>query len=311
MKIRKKIQMYNEFGFKVAFASFCSSAFRHPMAITRWKDKVFIEYLEKNYKNVIQKYKSFNFNQNNAQESSSNNLIWSIWWQGEENAPEVVKACFASVRRHCGDKKFKVITEKNFREYIQLPEHILKKVNAGVITLTHLSDILRMYLLYYYGGLWLDSTIFVVSDISDEIFKTEYFSIKTGFNPKSYAVTMGRWASFLQFAHKGSALCRFALECQLEFWKEHTIPIDYILIDYFFALAYQNFPEVKNMIDSVPLNNPEIETLRQLLNSQWDEEKFAALIRSTTFFKLTWKHKFEKNISGRETFYGHIINSVK
>ena len=302
MKIRKKIQMYKDFGFKVAFASFCSSAFRHPMAVTRWKDKVLVNYLEKNYGYIIQKYK--NSTKNDTQEPS--NIIWSIWWQGEENAPEVVKACFASVRRHCGDKIFKVITEKNFRDYIELPEHIFKKVSDGVITLTHFSDILRMYLLSRYGGMWIDATIFTAADIPDEIFEAEYFSIKTGFNPKSYAVTMGRWASFLQAAHKDSALCSFALECQLEFWKKHKIPIDYILIDYFFALAYQNFPEIKTMLDSVPLNNPEIEGLRPLLNSKWDEKKFAALTSSTTFFKLTWKHKFEKNISGSETFYGHI-----
>ena len=304
MKIKKKFQLYKEFGFKVAFASFCSSAFRHPMAITRWKDKVLLDWLKTNYGHVIQKYKSFT--EKNNRETS--NIIWSVWWQGEENAPEIVKACFASVRRHCGNKDFKVITQNNFSDYVKVPEYLLEKVKSGVISLTHFSDILRMYLLFHYGGLWLDATIFVTDEITDEIFNYEYFSVKTDFNPKSYVVTMGRWLSSLQAAHKGNELCGFALECHLEYWKTKSVPIDYVLIDYFFALAYQNFPEVKNLLDSVPLNNPEIDGLRPILNSQWDEKKFADLTQNTNFFKLTWKHPFKKNISGCETFYTRIIN---
>ena len=304
MKIKKKFQLYKEFGFKVAFASFCSSAFRHPMAITRWKDKVLLDWLKTNYGRVIQKYKSFT--EKNNRETS--NIIWSVWWQGEENAPEIVKACFASVRRHCGNKDFKVITKNNFSDYVQLPEYLLEKLKNGVISITHFSDILRMYLLYNYGGLWLDATIFVTNDIPDEIFNYEYFSIKTGFNTKSYEVTMGRWSSFFQAAHKGNMLCGFALECQIKYWEIHTIPIDYILIDYFFALAYEKFSEFHEMLDSVPINNPEIEGLRPILNSPFDEKKFADLTRNTNFFKLTWKHKFQKNISGLETFYGKIMD---
>ena len=307
MKIRKKIQFYREFGFKVAFASFCSSAFRHPMAVTRWKDKVLVNYLEKNYGYIIQKYK--NSTKNDTQEPS--NIIWSIWWQGEENAPEVVKACFASVRRHCGNKIFKVITEKNFRDYIELPEHIFKKVSDGVITLTHFSDILRFYLLSRYGGMWIDATIFTAADISAEIFERDYYVIRHEENFHSYGVNRDRWITYLQAAKKNNFLCSFGYDFLVEYWKERNFLIDYMLIDYAVELAYQNFPEVKNMLDSVPLNNPEIEGLRPLLNSKWDEKKFAALTSSTTFFKLTWKHKFEKNISGSETFYGRIINSVK
>ena len=306
MEIKKKIRIYKEFGFKVGFASFCSSAFRYPMAITRWKDKVIIDYLKKNYNNVIQQYKSFS--KNYKQEAS--NIIWSIWWQGEENAPEVVKACFASVRKHCGKRDFKVITKENFRDYIQIPEHILRKVDSGIISLTHLSDILRFYLLSRYGGMWIDATIFVADDIAEEIFNSDYYVIRHEENFYSYGVNRDRWITYLQAAKKNSILCSFGYDFLVEYWKKQNFLIDYMLIDYVVELAYQEFPEVKNLLDSVPLNNPENEGLRPLLNSKWDEKKFAALIRSTNFFKLTYKHKFIKNISVHKTFYGKIIEGV-
>ncbi len=305
MEIKKKIQLYKNFGFKVAFASFCSSAFRRPMIVTRWKDKVIITWLKKHYGEIIQKYRYFS--QNKAQEPS--NFIWSIWWQGEDNAPEIVKTCFASVRRHCGGKNFRVITKENFSDYIQIPEHILAKLDSGVITLTHLSDILRFYLLSRYGGMWLDATIFVTANIPDEIFEMDYYVIRHEENSHSYGVNRDRWITYLQAAKKNNLLCSFGYDFLAEYWKEKNFLIDYMLIDYVVELAYQNFPDVKNLLDSVPLNNPEIEGLRALLNSQWDENKFAALTRSTIFFKLTWKHKFQEMISGHKTFYGRIMES--
>jgi len=306
MEIKKGIKLYKNFGSKVTFASFCSSAFRWPMSITRWKDKVILDYLEKNYSNIIQKYKSFT--KKNLNEKS--NIIWSIWWQGEDNAPEIVKTCFSSVRRNCGCKEFKIITKENFSDYIKLPEHVLKKLDEKIISLTHLSDILRFYLLSRYGGMWIDATIFAAANISDEIFERDYYVIRHEENPHSYGVNRDRWITYLQAARKENILCSFGYDFLVEYWKKRNFLIDYMLIDYTVELAYQNFPECKKLLDSVPLNNPEIEGLRPLLNSAWDEKKFEDLTNSTNFFKLTWKHEFQKNISGQKTFWGKICNLI-
>lgn len=305
MNIRKKIRLYKEFGFKVAFASFSSSAFRHPMAITRYKDKVLINYLKNNYHNVIQKFKTLTLNRNH----DSSNIIWSMWWQGEDNAPEVVKACFSSVRHHCGIHKFKVITKENLHDYIDLPVHILKKADAGLITLTHLSDIIRFYLLSCYGGMWIDSTILVTADIPDEIFEHNYYVIRHEENYHSYGVNRDRWITYLQAGKKNNLLCSFCYDFLIEYWKEKNFMIDYMLIDYAVEIAYQQFSECKNLLDSVPLNNPEVEGLRPLLNLPFDSKKFESIKNSTIFFKLTYKHKFQKYISDFQTFYGQIIET--
>ena len=306
MKLREKIQMFREFGFLPAFASMCSSAIRRPMAITRWKEKVIIDWLREHCGSVVEKYKSLSTAEISRGEVNSDGVIWSIWWQGEENAPEIVKMCFAGMNRHRGNHPLKIITQDNYRDYIDIPEHITLKVQEGIISLTHFSDMLRLYLLYHYGGLWLDATMLVTEDIPEEIFAREYYSIKGGFNPDSHAVTMGRWTSFLQAAQKGNMLCGFALDMHYEYWKTYTMPIDYILIDYMFALAYEDFAECRRMLDSVPVNNAGVDRLTPLLNDEWDSGKFADLRASAKFFKLTWKHKFQKSISGRETMYGHL-----
>ena len=109
---------------------------------------------------------------------NSSGVIWSMWWQGEENCPEVVKLCWASMRKHCGSHKLIIITKDNYQDYVTIPEYILAKVEAGSLLLAHLADIIRVNLLAKYGGLWLDSTIFVAKEIPEEVFSMEFFTIK-------------------------------------------------------------------------------------------------------------------------------------
>ena len=305
MKIKKAVQLWKDFDFRVAFANFCASAFSHPRAVMLLRDEALVNYLRRNYGEVIQKYK--NLPENNSHETSG--IIWSVWWQGEENAPEIVKKCFANIRKYCGTHEFKVITKENYRDYIDIPEYISKKVNDGIITFTHFSDILRMGLLYKYGGLWLDATILVTDEIPEEIFEAPYFTVRCVYDIYFSYPSRKRWTGFIQAAQKENKLCGFAYELMLEYWKTHKSLFDYFLIDYAIALAYENFPEIRNIIDSVPFSNSEVENLQPLLGEPFDEKKFEELTSSTMFFKLTWKRKFEKNISGVPTFYGKILES--
>ena len=111
----------------------------------------------------------------------------------------------------------------------------------------------------------------------------------------------------MQAAHKDSKFCGFVYETMLEYWKTHETVFNYVLFDYIIALAYEELPEFRSMLDALPMNNPDVDSLQTLLNSPFDEKKFADLTQNTNFFKLTWKHQFQKNIAGRETFYGHIM----
>ena len=308
MNIKKKIQLFKEFGFLVGFSSACSSAIRFPMAITRWKDHCILRWLKKHYSDVILKYKKGNIPSLISVPSSIPAPIWSVWWQGEENAPEIVKMCFASVNQHRGEHPFRIITKDNYQEYISLPEHVVEKVLSGVITLTHLSDIIRLYLLSHYGGLWLDATILVMDDIPETIFNSKYYIIRHELNPNSYGVNLDRWISFLQAAKKGNLLCGFAYDLLCEYWKERTSLIDYMLIDYAIELVCEELPECRELLDSVPLNNRRVDELRPLLNCPWNPSVLEDLKTDTLFFKLTWKHKFYRTISGHETIYGHLVN---
>ena len=89
------------------------------------------------------------------------NKIWICWFQGIDNAPDLVKSCLKSVKRYFPDKEIILIDETNFLEYVNIPDYIIKKWKKGLISYAHFSDILRLEVLIAHGGLWLDSTVYV------------------------------------------------------------------------------------------------------------------------------------------------------
>ena len=103
--------------------------------------------------------------------------IWMCWWQGEENAPEIVRACIDSVRRNAGGHEVIVITDENLSDYVHIPDWVLEKVRAGIMSRTNLSDLLRLSLLAEHGGMWLDATFFCAGSL-DEYMDMPLWSIK-------------------------------------------------------------------------------------------------------------------------------------
>ena len=73
--------------------------------------------------------------------------IWTLWLQGEKNAPALVQACFRSVRRHC-KQELVVLDANTVFDYISLPQDIIDKYKQGKIGHAHFADICRVELLY-------------------------------------------------------------------------------------------------------------------------------------------------------------------
>jgi len=88
--------------------------------------------------------------------------IWFLWLQGIENAPLLVRKCYASwVKRNPGWEVV-VLDENNIGRY--LPQQF-----SG-ITKQALSDVLRINLLAAHGGVWVDATCFCVQPLDEWLY---------------------------------------------------------------------------------------------------------------------------------------------
>ncbi len=295
MKLSKILQLCNEYGFKTTFPVVLASSSK---SASNLQHRAVLKYLRRKYAYVIEKYKS----QKPEHKISQNMPLWSMWWQGEDNAPEIVKLCFARMREYSGDHELRIITRENFRDYVSLPDYVFEKVRAKKMTLNAMANILREYLLVKHGGLWMDSTIYVANQIPEDIFTREFYTIRRELNTQDKNIAHGRWSTFLQAAQAGNILCEFLLEFLLEYWRNQENLLVYFLFDYAFEIAYNDLPLCREILDSVPLNNPNVYELEKLMQSGHDSE-FSNLLSDpeNVFFKLSWKSSYSNlsNVSGK------------
>ena len=302
MKFKRFRELYSTFGTDIAFSALAASSFWRASAT---KHRCILHYLKRHYSEFIARYSD---RPSTYQKDNSTPVIWTMWWQGMDNLPEIVKICYYSFRKYCGNHQIKILTRENFREYVTLPGYILEKVDAGAMTITHLSDIVRFYLLYHYGGLWMDSTVFITNGIPESVFEAEYYTVKRHQTPRNRAVSQNRWTNFLHAAKKGNALCGFVLDFFLEYWRTQEILIDYFLIDYAIHIAYDELPECRNLLDAVPCVNYDLYMLERIRNREWSPELWEKLTIATNFSKLAWRKGGEKTtLLGRETVFSHLL----
>ena len=264
------------------------------------------KYLLKNYGDIIADFKSRG--ESAAQPPEGGKYpIWVCWWQGAEQMPPLVKSCYASLQKHSNGHPVTLITQKNFREFTELPDYIPEKIQAGQITLTHLSDILRMNLLRRHGGLWLDATVLLTRHVPD--FDQALFTIKR--RDRNQNVAQCRWSAYLWYMTKNNLLAEFLDTLFLAYWRKENTLLAYFLIDYCVAVAYENIPAIRALLDAVPYNNPQIYALSKKLNDPYDPALYAKICADTYFHKLNWKKDYVRQTkTGAPTFYGFLTSTM-
>ena len=101
--------------------------------------------IEKKFSLLANKYKYLIKKEKNI---PNNSPIWIMWYQGIKNAPPIVLSCIKSILINRGYHHIHIIDKYNIDSYIKLPHFIKEKFNQGKFSITHLSDIVRMGLLY-------------------------------------------------------------------------------------------------------------------------------------------------------------------
>lgn len=267
-------------------------------AYDKFKHKMIISYLWKKYNKTLDLKLPEPIGNNNSETS---NLCFCFWWQGEENAPEVVKACINSIKKNHNGKVI-ILSEKNYAKYSNIPLYVIKKMEQGKMTLTHFSDILRYNLLYNWGGAWIDATCLLTKAIPTNCYNAEYFSLKNAF----FDSMAFKWTNFYVHIKRGNVIAEQMLNFFYTYWAEHNCLLTYLLIDcwQFNLYKHTNF---KQIINKMPEEGKDVFRVTTHLNEEYDEKKWA-IIDTYYIYKLTYKQSFNKYTKdGKLTNYGYII----
>lgn len=89
-------------------------------------------------------------------EENTPKIIWILWLQGFENAPEIVKRCAETWKNANESWRVVKIDRESLKEYVSIKR--ILDVNGKNIEKSDISDAVRIKLLSKYGGVWVDST---------------------------------------------------------------------------------------------------------------------------------------------------------
>lgn len=219
--------------------------------------------------------------------------IWTLWLQGEDKAPELVKACFRSIRANC-KQELVVLDENTIWDYITLPPEIVAKRKAGQIKHAHFADICRVELLYEHGGIWLDSTGFATAPIPDEIINQDFFVYMAG-------NMVGSAYSFIQNcfirARKGAYLLAAWRQMILNFWTAEPREFDYFMHQLMFKSLVEHDPVAKKYFDAMPHIDqaPTHALWWSVANEPYTKKLFKEYTSGAFFQKTTYNSPWAKN----------------
>lgn len=175
--------------------------------------------------------------------------VWTLWLGGENEAPQIIKNCFKSMRKYLGNRRLIVLDEQSISKYIGIPDYILEKYKKGIITPTSFSDIVRYCLLYKYGGLWLDSTILLTGPFPDKILEQPFFMFS---QPALIRLNKFLTTTWIVRSMPANAILKDIINLYFEYWLHEEKIVDYYFIFFFFTMAVENDPEARAIFEKMP-----------------------------------------------------------
>ena len=291
------------------------------------KNKFYSKILSKPSLNVvdyIQKYKYiFDIEVNTKTVSGYENVIWTCWFQGKENAPPIIKCAMNTMSKYNSKHPIIVITEQNLNKYIELPSFIKDKYDKKIISWTHLSDYVRVCLLAKYGGVWVDASCYFTNKIPDIIWKIPFFQFKNShwfalkeipnsviwklidryYNQKNFEHTRSNW--FLR-AKPNSAIINKMKQLLEEYWKYENTLIDYFIFHYFLTFVIKNDKFSQKEFNKIPqkYNNVYPHLLQNAFSEEFNEKILLQIKKNSFVHKLKWQ---EVKSSNKNDFLAYLL----
>ena len=229
-------------------------------------------------------------------------IIWQFWGQGWdfEKLPDVVKISYKSVEKYKKDYEIIHLNMNNINDYLEIPAYILKKVEDKKMGFAHFTDIIRLALLYNYGGVWIDATILLTDYLPQEYFEMDYFMFQRDDNLENkkdwedYDDFYFSWNNEMKvrvlnsiiFAKKNNEIIKTLLDMLLIFWEHNDLVPNYFFFQVLYTELIENYYKKKQCkIVSDTLTHE----LIRVWFDKFSQEKLDEITKRNNVHKLTYK----------------------
>ena len=243
-------------------------------------------------------------------------IIWAMWQQGEDQMPATVKSSMKTIkdfakRNGC---EFHLLTNDNLEHFVDIPKDITEKYKNKELKAAHYSDIVRFSLLYKYGGIWMDATLFVSPYATAEMFEGDFFSLNhppLDTNKMERAICDYKWSGYCLAGKKGKSYFKHIREIYIYYVRKYPLFLHYLMMDYFILSEYDSNPEFKALVDGLPILAPaeKVFFLREYADKIFDEDEWEEVLTHTPIMKTTYKINKEELIPNSylyKLFHGEL-----
>jgi hypothetical protein len=176
--------------------------------------------------------------------------IWMYWRQGWEKAPHICRRCASSwCEKNPSDNVF-LLDRDNVADYFNLDKFI--DSSSKKISVQSYTDILRANLLWKYGGVWCDATVFCNKGLSKWMPTDSFFS----FSSPTKDRMVSSW--FMYAPKRNYVIGKWRSEVK-NYWLERKHPDNYYWFHLLFSEIYKD-PQVKCLWDKQIKISCQIET---------------------------------------------------
>ena len=288
--------IYGNFRYKVICALFQKIGYsNHEIQDLEVRNRVYL-YLKKHYSYFLQSlvYEKLD-------SGVEGNVVWICWLQGINNAPDIVKICYKSVKKWFPDREIIVIDHDNLLNYVNLPDHVITKWKKGIISNTLFSDFIRLSVLTQYGGIWLDATVYMTGNLPSYINKQTFFLYKS--NDYDFTKIGESW--FIK-ANSHNRILQVTLDLMNEYWRKENKIRDYFIMFIFMKMACEKYPDDIKDLTQISASIPLI--MQKNLKHEFDRELYENICEISPIHKLTYK--IDDNLN-ENTFYKFLINHLE
>jgi hypothetical protein len=140
--------------------------------------------------------------------------LFIYWHQGFEDAPLIVKKCLLSWKTKNPTWEIIELDFTNLHKYINI------NYNSNIalkFPLVAYSNLIRVFLLEKYGGVWADATTFCNISLDEWLNK----NIKSGFFCFYRSTIQCELSSWFLYAEKNNYIIKILKQKSIDYWKTH------------------------------------------------------------------------------------------
>ena len=230
--------------------------------------------------------------------------------------PETVKASLKTIKdfaKRNGCECY-LLTNENLADFINIPADITEKYKNKELSAAHFSDIIRFSVLYQYGGIWMDATLFVSPYATLEMFEGDFFTLN---HPPLHtdkierAIGDFKWSGFFLAGKKGKPYFKHIRDLYLYYVRKFPIFIHYLMMDFIILSEYKCNDEFSTLVDGLPIlaSAERVWFLRNHANDPFDENEWREVLKNTPIMKTTYKFDKEELIPNsylHKLFHGEL-----